>query len=250
MIYGLYQSAAGMMTTEYRQDVLANNIANADTIGFKRDLAVFAERYQASQSGQRSGPSNDLLRNLSGGVWLGQTYTDFDEGAYQETGNPLDVALAGSGFLMVRGDESPLLTRDGRMMLDPDGALVATTDAAPVLSESGTAIRVNPHGGKVTIDEDGFVNQDGARRGRLAVVDVDNYDALRKVGASRFDFGSQKPVAAAAQVMSERVENSGVEPVKELVGMIEASRAYQLNAQMVSLQDQSVGRLISAVALR
>src|SRR3989442_9991693 len=80
VIYGLYQSAAGMMTSEYAQSVLANNLANADTVGFKRDVAVFAERLRADQAGRRDGPTAEGLGSLSGGTWLGRTDVDFSEG--------------------------------------------------------------------------------------------------------------------------------------------------------------------------
>ena len=98
MIYGLYQSAAGMMVNEYRQNVLANNIANAETVGFKREMTSFAERLLASEAGRREGPSKDLMEALSGGIWLGRTDTDFSAGAAIKTDNPLDVMITGSGF--------------------------------------------------------------------------------------------------------------------------------------------------------
>ena len=116
MIYGLYQSAAGMMTNEYRQNVIANNLANAQTVGFKRDVAVFSERLRESELDRYSNPSNDLMEALSGGLWLGRTHTDFSNGELTRTGNPLDVALEGAGFLMVESGGRQLLTRDGRMV--------------------------------------------------------------------------------------------------------------------------------------
>lgn len=248
MIYGLYNSAAGMMTQEHRQDVFANNLANADTAGFKRDIAVAAERLRASQAGVREGPTNPLLESLSGGVWLGKTHTDFSEANLTRTEQSTDVALAGPGFLMVRKNGADLLTRDGRMLPDADGWLRAATDGAHVLGQGGEPLRVNPHGGAITIDEDGRVMQGGATVGRLALVNPRDYDALRKVGASRFAAGDMELDAAPARVMPGMIENSGVRPVQELVSMIAASRAYQLNAQMITLQDQSAGRLINAVA--
>lgn len=248
MIYGLYQSAAGMMTNEYRHGVLANNLANADTVGFKRDVAVFAERLRADQAGVRRGPSDPRLGPMTGGVWLGQAHTDFSEGALVRTENSLDVALAGPGFLVVEASGQTLLTRDGRMVRTFDGRLVSAADGASILGVGGQPLRVNPRGGEVTVDELGRVEQDGLTVGQLGVTDVADYDALRKVGGGRFAFDPQQVTAAPARVMSGFVENSAVEPVTELVSMLEASRAYQLNAQMVTLQDQTVGRLINAVA--
>ncbi len=248
MIYGLYQSAAGMMVNEYRQNVLANNLANAETVGFKRDVATFAERIPAARAGRRRGESNDLLRTLTGGTWLARTATDFAEGAMIRTERPLDVALAGPGFLRVRAGGKEYLTRDGRMVMTPEGRLVSATDGAQVLGRAGQPIVLNPRGGQVTIDEDGRILQGGHPVSWLGVVDVQDYDRLRKVGAGRFLAQDAKPTRAPAKVMAGFVENSGVEPVRELVNMIEASRAFQFNAQMVTLQDQSAGRLINMVA--
>lgn len=250
MIYGLYESAAGMMVNEYRQGVLANNIANADTVGFKREIATFAERPIANEAGQRIGPSAALLERMSGGIWLGRTATDFGEGALEQTGNDYDVALAGEGFLLVRdGNGATHLTRDGRMQLDPLGRLVAISDGAEVLGPGGSPIRLNHRLGPPVIDEEGRILQRGAVVGWLALVDVADYDGLRKSGASRFALDDDvETIASSARVFQRHVESSGVEPVREMVSMLEAARAYQLNAQMVTLQDQTVARLINSVA--
>jgi flagellar basal body rod protein FlgG len=247
MIYGLYHSAAGMMTNEYRQAVLANNLANTDTVGFKRDIAVFAERLPASQAGVRDGPSAPEMEGLSGGLWLGRTSTDFSVGDKIRTDNPLDVVLETPGFLTVSAGGQRLYTRDGRMIVDPDGRLVAVTDGAPILGRGGAPIQVNPRGGQPTIDQDGRIRQDGHVVGELEIVNFPSDTPLLKTGGSRFvaPDGAAAPVAALVQ--SGHVESSGVKPLTELVSMIEASRAYQMNAQMISLQDQTVGRLISVI---
>lgn len=247
MIHGLYQSAAGMLTGEYRQAVIANNLANAETSGFKRELAVFSERQPAAVAGLRSGPSNETLAGLSGGAWLGRTHTDFSEGGLQRTDRPLDVALAGDGFLTVEQGGQTLLTRDGRMLMDAVGVLRAAVDGAAVLGPGGAPIALNPRGGAAFVDEQGRISQNNVIVGQLGIVDVANYDALRKVGAGRFAFDPDDQQPAAVRVQCGFVESSGVEPVQELVGMIEASRLYQLNAQMVSLQDQTAGRMIASI---
>lgn len=247
MIYGLYNSAAGMMTNEYRQTVLANNLANADTVGFKRDVATFAERIPARLAGVRDGPSAAHLEELSGGLWLGQTFTDFSDAAKASTGNWSDVALDGPGFFVVQGNGQPLFTRDGRMLMDATGRLVAASDGAAILNSGGVPIQLNPHGGQPSIDVQGRIEQDGAIVAELGVVDFENYDALRKVDAARFAAPENAAIPSPALVQAGYMESSGVRPVSELVSMIEASRAYQLNARMVSLQDETAGRLISTI---
>ncbi len=250
MIYGLYQSAAGMMVNEYRQGVISNNLANAETTGFKRDMAVFVERDPAALAGVRRGSSSELLRSLTGGTWLGKTETDFRPAGLLRSENPTDVALDGEGFFLVESGGKRLATRDGRMLIDEFGNLVSAADGAAVLGVGGAPIRVNPRAGAVSIDEAGRVMQNRAIVGQLGVVDFADYGALKKAGGGRFDFGRQPTQPAAVRIMSGYTEQSGVEPVKELVAMLEASRAYQFNAQLVTLQDQTIGRLISTVASR
>lgn len=248
MIYGLYQSAAGMMTNEYRQGVIANNLANADTPGFKRDIAVFSERQRADEAGLRGNPSSDLLGALSGGVWLGQTETDFSQAGMTRSENPLDVAIEGRGFFVVERDGKPLLTRDGRFVMDVEGRLVSAADGAGVLGPGGAPILLNPQGGEPSVSEDGRIMQRGATVGQLAVVGVDDPRALAKAGGGRFIAPSERLSEADARLMSGFVESSGVPAVPTMVGMIESARAYEINARMVSLQDETLGRLINEVA--
>jgi flagellar basal body rod protein FlgG len=248
VIYGLYNSAAGMMVNEYRQGVLANNIANAETTGFKREIAVFSEREPARLAGVRHGPSNRDLQTLSGGLWLGKTFTDYSEGTKVPTDNPLDVTLEGPGFLSVGVDGQRQFTRDGRLAMNADGVLVAAIDGAPLLGRGGQPIRMNPFGGQPQIDTDGNVSQDGAVMGQLEIVDFDDYGALRKVGSNRFVSPDETARPSPALLQSGYTESSGVEAIRELVGMIDASRAYQMNAEMVRLQDQSVGQLINVIS--
>lgn len=246
MIYGLYQSAGGMLVNEYRQGVIANNLANAETVGFQRDVAVFAERLPAHDT--REGPRQESLDGLSGGTWLGRTHTVFAEGNVTNTGNALDLAIDGPGFFVVQGSQGSLLTRDGRMMLAPDGTLVAAVDGAAVLGEGGGVIRLNPNGGAPMLTEDGWVRQDGAPVARLAVVDVSDERALSRRGAGRYAATQTVAAPNGTRVLSGFLEGSGVRPVTELVSMIETTRAYQMNAQMLTLQDQTAGRLIGLIA--
>lgn len=237
-----------MLVNEYRQDVYSNNLANADTVGFQRDIPVFAERLTAAEACLRQGPSATNLRDMTGGLWLGKTFTDFAGGTFVETGNGLDCALQGPGFFTVAQDGQTLCTRDGRFTMDRQGRLVAASDGAAVLGLGGMQIQLNPTGGPAQVDTDGRVIQDRQIMGQLQIVDFEDYGQLRKVGASRVDPGAQPPLASPAIVQKGMVEDATVQPIAELTALIAASRSYQMNAQMLTLQDQSVGRLINAVA--
>src|SRR5689334_23249319 len=115
MLYGLYLSAAGVMTSSYRQDVIANNIANSETVGFKRDLALFQQRRTAMQEmGLSPSRSNALMEALGGGVFASPTLLDRTQGDLEQTGSPLDVAINGQGYYKVSHGDQTALTRDGR----------------------------------------------------------------------------------------------------------------------------------------
>lgn len=244
MMYGVYQSAAAMMSHEYRQDVTANNIANADTVGFKREIATLIERQTAANQGDRDGATNDFYEALTGGVWLGKTVTDYSEANLIRTEQETDVALTGPGFFMVQDGDQQLLTRDGRFTQRADGLLVSVADGAPLLGVGGIPIRSNPQGGPLRIDEVGRVYQNNAPIAQLAVVDVADYEALKKTGEQRFlaDDAGSRP--SPAHVRQGYVESSGVQPVKEMVTMLETSRAHNLNAQMLRMQDGSLSQLL------
>ncbi|MDX2198357.1 MAG: flagellar hook-basal body protein [Phycisphaerae bacterium] len=249
MIYGLYQSAAGMMVNEYKQDVLSNNMANADTIGFKRDLTVFAERIPAAMARLREGETPDILSALTGGVWLGQTATDFSEGPHQFTDNPLDAALDGPGFFAVAGpDGEPQFTRDGRFMVNVAGQLVSANDGAPALGIGGGPIFANPQGGRVEFDQFGRVLQKNNVIGQLWLADFADYSRLQKAGDQRFAAVGMEPGAASARLQPRYIEGSSVQAVPNLTEMMLSSRAYQLNARMIQIQDESAARMIGFVA--
>jgi flagellar basal-body rod protein FlgF len=244
VIYGLYQSAAGMMVNEYRQGVVANNLANAETTGFRRAVAVFAERDPARDAGLRGGPSDATLGAMTGGTWAGRTEIDFQPGSLVHTGNPTDVALDGPGFFLVEKDGRTLATRDGRMRANRDGFLVSAADGARMLGRAGQPLRVDPRGEAVQIDEAGRIRQGARPVGQIGVVDFADPRLLDPVEGQRFDAQGARQVEPVARVVQGATESAGIEPVRELVSMLEASRAYQLNASMVTLQDHSLGQLI------
>ncbi len=250
MIYGLWQSAAGLQANRYRQDVIASNLANIDTVGFKRDLAVFSERAAAAREpfGDPT-MSNRLLDSMSGGTFVAPTVTSFEQGAIRPTERPLDLALDGDGFFTVRDGRSTRYTRDGRFTVGPRGDLLTVAGGKPVLSDQGAPIRIPPgQAGSVRFSQDGTVWAGTTAIAKLGLADFADRSQLRKQGANLLAAPEgAKPQAASATVVSGAVENSTVDPVTTMVAMIEASRAYQFNATMISMQDSMLGRLVNDV---
>src|SRR5690606_13828713 len=139
MPYGLYISAEGAMAQSRRMDVLSNNLANADSPGFKRDVAMFRARFaEAIERGQQQ-PGTGAIDDIGGGVLIEATITDFSPGPLKSTGIDSDFAVDGPGFFVVRKDGHDFLTRAGNFLIHNDGSLV-TPEGHEVLDEGGSPI--------------------------------------------------------------------------------------------------------------
>ena len=249
MIYGLYLSATGVLSNSHRQDVIANNLANSETVGFKRDLAISrAQRTAAAGAGlSASRHSNQLLEALGGGHRPHLTRTDLAQGELEATGNPLDTAIQGKGYFAIRDGGETRLTRDGRFSINDDGYLVSATTGLEVLDEQMRPIQFLGRG-KAEVASDGTITQDGQLVGRLGVYDVQDPGRLRKRGDGLFAFPqSMQPTAIDATVRSEYVERANVDPTTELAALMDTQRQIEANANLIRYQDQTLGRLVNDV---
>ena len=245
MLYGLYVSAAGALANSHRQDVIANNLANVDTVAFKRDLALArARRTETEQNGQRQ-YTNAMLEGIGGGIFALPTHTDFSPAGLDVTGRDFDLGLEGRGFFQVRRGDQIQYTRDGRFALDLQGQLVTHTDHLPVLDESGQEI-VLDRDLDFSVNDAGIISQGGAATARLAVVDFDDTSQLQKQGNNFYVHqGGEQPHAVLTSIKQRALENSGVNAIKEMVNMIEAQRMYQTNLSMLQLQDHTLGLAVT-----
>ncbi len=246
MTHGIWASVGGMQVNEYRQSLAANNMANLDTVGFKNDLAVIRQRLSESDAN----PSAKMFETnpyngLGGGSWVKPTHTNFSQGTLEQTDRALDVALDGDGFFMVGDSQDVRYTRDGRFARNSFGDLVLSADGGRfrVLDQAGLPINIaDPTIGPVTIGRNGEVNQGDEVLGRIGVVDFADRTALKKAGQSTFKLvGETQTFPATADIYGGNVESSTVDSIASLTNMIEVSRAYELNARMISLQDETLG---------
>jgi len=245
MNYGLYLSAAGVLTNMHRQDATANNLANASTVGFKRDLAALTQRTPEAREDPTSPDlAHQLLDRLGGGTLVRPTETDFRPGAIQNTENDLDLALDGPGFFNVqvqRGDQTlHRLTRDGRFTLGHQGALVTSTGGHPVLGRDGSPIRLDPNA-PVHVDAAGTIRQRGDAVARLRMIDPQPRDRVHHDGLGLYrapDAAIADAPDADARVVQGAVEQANVDPVREMVQMIETSRAISHNARLIDYHDR------------
>jgi flagellar basal body rod protein FlgG len=254
MSYGLQISASGVMTAMYRQDVFANNLANMDTVGFKPDVPTSRPRDAVRQEdGLMHLPSNALLERLGAGALLNPNRVSFSQGAVKPTGNPLDVAIEGEGFFVVRqiadtSGDAKRLTRDGRFTRNAEGQLVMAAGGLPVMDRGGNPITLGP--GAVTIDGDGSVRQNNEIVAQLDVVELSDPSRLRKEGHSLF-VGSSEVMAslkpATGSLRAGALEDSGADEVRALMQMTSASREIDANVALIQQHDRMLDRAINVL---
>jgi flagellar basal-body rod protein FlgF/flagellar basal-body rod protein FlgG len=247
MPYGLYISAEGAQAQTRRLDIIANNIANVDTVGFKRDLAVMQSRYSEAIERGLASPGEAPTSDIGGGVQFRQSVTDFSPGPLRKTGNPTDVALEGDGFFVVRKGQEQMLTRAGDFRLKSTGELV-TQQGYPVLSEDGSPITISPTAGNWEIDSAGNVNQAGNRL-PLKIAKPTSLGDLTKVGENLFrPLGNVRPVAAADRaVAGGYLEMSDVQPTTEMTTMIETSRLIEANINVMKTHSDMLANLVDRI---
>lgn len=253
MLYGLYLSAQGANAQSIRHDVLANNLANASTNGFKRDLPVFQAHQPFDLRKGLPVHNSAPWKEATGGVSLETIATDFSTASQQRTDRPYDVAISGRGFLRVRDEDQELLTRNGRLSRNSNGELVTEDHGLPVISTANTPIVIPDIFSEVTISENGMVtgHRDGgvAFLGRIDLVDTD-LQQIEKQGANMYvAHAPVEPVTdGQAQLRQGHVEVSGVQPIHEMIQMVDASRAFEANINMIRIQEESLGRLLQSAS--
>lgn len=257
MIRGLYTSSAGMQVEALRQEAIANNLANANTAGFRRDLAIMEARKGLKLKRTNVPTSNDPLAHtkrvpigtLGTGVVVERMVKDFKQGDMRQTENPYDLALQGKGFFTLQSSTGETLyTREGQFTRSGDGRLVDKVGNA--LMGSNGPIIVN---GKFQVGEDGSYAIDGQTVGRLALADFAEPDLdLEKRGDTAFRFntagGRQPGVPDKVAVYQGTLEAANVNSVHEMVDMITALRQYEANQKAVQSQDETLSRAVNDIA--
>lgn len=256
MNYAMKLSASGVLTSMYRQDVLANNLANVDTVGYRPDIAATRQRDAATREDSLYNlPSNRLLERLGAGVLIQPTRTSTAQGTIEKTVNPLDLAIEGDGFFVVTiatgGDEDRLrLTRDGRLTINSEGWLVQATSGHPILDHAGNRIRIDQDAGPIRIEPDGTIRQPGGEVARLQFVAVPNPSELQKTGngylrPDAVQASSLSP--ASGRILAQAIEKSSVDPIQAMMGITDATQDVANNAKLIQISDELMGRLISSV---
>ncbi len=248
MPYGLYISAEGAAAQSQRLDVIANNLANVDTVGFKQDVTTFQARYAEAIQLGKSYSGDGSINNIGGGVKVIDTVTDHSLGSLKETGGELDFAIDGIGYFQIQGDDGEsLLTRAGNFSLDVDGRLVTQNGHRAVLDQTGDEIVLN-RDFPWSIDNQGFIMQAGEIYA-IGMSQPESADNMIKVGSNLYrPLGDVRPLELQERIVKQGyLEMSGSNPVRQMMAMIETTRAFEANTRMIQNQDTITGTLLSRV---
>ena len=231
MIRGLFASASGLLAAQNMQDVTANNLANLETSGFKKDR-VLTESFASMYMNRLEQGEREPVGNLGPGVRGHYTFTDHNTGPVQYTENPLDFAIEGNGFFALETPEGVRYSRDGAFSLDEAGFLV---------NQSGFRV-LDSNGEHILADEP--VNPN-----RLLVVDFENPQELAKQGNNLFLAPAEagEPLPGAAQVQAGYLERSNVNSVREMTRMISAIRLFKAGQTAIQAQDETLEKAVNQV---
>jgi flagellar basal-body rod protein FlgF len=243
----MYVGVSRQMILQRELDVTANNIANAETTGFKVESLMTASDPQTPLGA--IGGSLPIQFAVDNGM-----ARDFSQGKLTQTGAPLDLAIEGQAFFTISTAGGDRYTRDGRFTTNPQGQLT-TQSGDPVQAASGGSITLNPQGGPPLIGRDGTVSQSIPGQttesvvGKIAIVHFDSLAALSKQGNGLYtNTSSSSPQPAPdAYVHQGMLESSNVQPIIQITELVRITRAYESISQMISstsdLSNQSIQRL-------
>ncbi|MCE9521823.1 MAG: flagellar basal-body rod protein FlgF [Alphaproteobacteria bacterium] len=223
---------SAQMALRRNMEIISNNLANASTSGFKREAPVFEELMVPVDSDTPSVKEISFVRDWG-------VVRDMTEGPLEQTGAPLDIAIEGKGFLIVRTPQGERYTRDGHLKLDAQGRIV-TSDGNPVLSDGGE-ITIPPGESSIKIANDGTVSTSQGTAGKFRVVTFAD-SAMKKEGKNLYTAEGAPSPAEKTRVMQGMVERSNVEAVVEMTKMIEVMRAYQHSTETLNATDDLIRR--------
>lgn len=231
---------SGQIALTRRLETIANNIANAGTAGYRAEAITFSTVVSKTQ------PFSTSF------AFDGGPHVDMTSGGFTQTGNPLDVAVRGGGFLSISTPQGNAYTRDGRMQILPSGDIVSL-EGHPLLDSGGGPLTADPRGGALAISGDGTIRQDGRNIGSLGLFDVD----LGK-GYKRYENSSFLPAATpvpvedftSSSVVQGYTEQSNVNPIIEMTRLISVQRAFEAMSTSLEQRDRALRDTIQGLGAR
>jgi len=228
----LYPVLSGALAQEKNLEIVTNNLANINSNGFKKDFAIFTA---LDPLGQDQPGSDGGKEPLPAYGYLDGVGSDFTQGPMRQTGSPLDVAVDGENFFVVQTPGGLKYTKNGSFTLNGDGQII-NQSGFPVMGSSGA---ITLPAGKINIDYEGRVSVDGVEIDTLQVVQFADVKNLKKVEGTLFDSGGQTAAPSIdKRVQQGFIEGSNVNPVEEMVAMIQVMRLYEASQKVIQSTDE------------
>lgn len=227
----IYVALSKQAGAERQLAVIANNIANANTAGYKSESVIFSQYLRKDSDGQTA-YANDVgtSRNMA-------------QGTFQSTGNPLDLAIQGDGYFGVTTPEGDRYTRAGNFTINDQGELV-NSDGFQVHDQSGQAVTFEPEDSNITVFADGRIEVNGENRGSVGVYKFENKNSLEKAGGNLYTSSEVPVIDDEAKIAQGMIEASNVNPIMEMTKMLQVQRDYDGAAKFINtmyeLQDTAV----------
>jgi flagellar basal-body rod protein FlgF len=222
-------------------DVIANNLANMNTTGFKGEKMMFVEHLVRSRGGEKIGGDRlAFVRDIA-------TARDLSEGDFKKTGNPLDLAIHGDGFFVVGTPGGERYTKNGNFQMDPTGQLV-TRNGDPVLSDGGEPFFLSPEDTSIDIASDGTLSTENGVLGKLALVGFENRHDMHLVAGGLYSSRQQAVPVENPNVTQGMLESSNIQPIVEMTRMIEVHRSYESIKSFVEREDERQKQMIREMA--
>jgi flagellar basal-body rod protein FlgF len=232
---GYYAACTALVSRTQALDTIANNLANASTVGYRAQHNLFSS-VLATASGTSGSELNQAINNY--GV-LGGTSLDLSQGALQKTGNDLDVAIEGSGYFVVQTQNGPMYTRNGSFQVSSKGQLITAAGDA-VMGDKGVVPMLS---GPVSISADGTISSNGAVAGKLKVVEFPPATTLTSTGQTYYSAPAGTAVTAVnSNVRQGMLESSNVNPVTSMVELITAQRSAEMMQRALSMFNSEIDK--------
>ncbi len=254
MVRGLYTAYTGMVNEQKRLDIIANNLANSATVGYKEESVTsqaFDEMLTIKIKDASEAYNDRPIGNMSLGVKLGEVYTDYGQGSLRQSSNTYDLAIEGKGFFALSvtdkaGNVSTQYTRNGSFTMTKDGYIV-DEDGNHLMGEGGE-IQIPTDAAAVVVDTTGGIFADGVYVDTLQIVDFEDYDYLIKQGDTRYQaLEGATEVDSNSLIRQGFTEQSNVNVVSEMVEMITITRAYEANQKIITSIDNTLDLAANSV---
>ncbi len=228
------------MTLRREMDVIANNLANMNTIGYKEETPVFEEFIMPTAKQDSADSTLSFVNDIG-------MYRNMADGGLTTTDNALDFALSGAGYFQVENEDGTFYTRNGHFQLNAQGQL-STPNGDLVLSDGGAPISFTADDGAIVVASDGTISTDNGQRGKLAVVTFENPREMRKIGSNLLQTGEEGQPAKATAVVQGALEASNVNAIEQMTSMIEVLRSYTSANKMIETAEDMKRKAISTIA--